>query len=60
MFSTKNFIVDPCCANCRHADFYPISFFDFRFAEPKCSIHGVDVCPDGVCECFELMGRCSR
>lgn len=60
MFSTKNFIVDPCCAKCKYADFYPISFFDFRFAEPKCSIHKRSICPGDVCEFFELIGRDCR
>ena len=60
MFSTNDFLVDPICANCKHADFYPISFFDVRFAEPKCSIHKVSIGPNDCCSDFELISRCSR
>lgn len=51
----------PCCGDCKHACYYPISFLDFRFTNPKCEISKVDVEADDVaCENFELLGRRCR
>ena len=49
------------CRDCKHACYYPISFLDFRFTNPKCEISKVDIkANDVACENFELMGRRCR
>lgn len=51
----------PTCSHCKHACYYPIPFYDYRFTNPKCEISKLDVKPDDVaCENFELIGRRSR
>lgn len=51
----------PHCGECKHACYYPISFLDFRFTNPKCEITKLSVEADDVaCENFELLGRRCR
>lgn len=51
----------PRCGDCKHACYYPISFLDFRFTNPKCEITKVSVEADDIaCENFELLGRRCR
>ena len=51
----------PVCGDCKHACYYPITFLDFRFTNPKCEISKVDVEADDIaCENFELLGRRCR
>ena len=43
----------PTCSYCKHACYYPISFLNFRYTNPKCEISKLDVKPDDVaCEYF--------
>ena len=51
---------EPSCSHCKYADYYPISFFDFRFTDPKCRISKMSIAPTDYCEHFELIGRYSR
>ena len=53
------FNYEPCCANCKYANWYPIPYM-FPWCSPKCSKHKKDIQPQDVCDNFKLIGRLSR